>query len=88
MLKCAYLWNNVYPLFYPPGGLFISKHFLMGGGGGWGLFERDGLFDLAKMEVSFLYKGLECKVEKFKNKKLEVMQLRPIKNKSAHLTHE
>ena len=47
-----------------------------------------GLFDLAKMEVSFLYKGLECKVEKFKNKNLKVMQLRPIKNKSALLTHE
>lgn len=87
MLKCAYLCNNVYPLFNPPppGGLFIFKHFLMGRGG---LFERGGLFDLAKMKVSFLYKGLECKVEKFKNKKLEVMQLRPIKNKSALLTHE
>ena len=34
LLKCAYLWNNVYPLFNPPGGLFILNTFDGGGGGG------------------------------------------------------
>ena len=51
----------------------------MGGGG---------VFDLGKIVVSFLCKGLECKEEKFKNKKLGVMQLWLILNKSALLTHE
>ena len=46
-----------------------------------GLFEREGLFHLAKMMVSVLLKELEFKVENLKYKKLEVMQPR-IKNKS------
>ena len=46
-----------------------------------GLFEREGLFNLAKMMVSVLLKELEYKVENLKYKKLELMQLR-IKNKS------
>ena len=39
------------------------------------------LFNLSEAMVTVLHKELECKVEKLKNKKLEVMQLR-IKNKS------
>ena len=39
------------------------------------------LFNLSEAMVTVLHKKLECKVEKLKNKKLEVMQLR-IKNKS------
>ena len=61
-----------------------------GGGGGWrggaliemrGVFERSSLFNLAKSKVLVLHKELEYKVEKFKYKKLEVMQPR-IENKS------
>ena len=40
------------------------------------------VFNLAKTMVSVLHKELECKMEKFKYKKLEVMQL-GIKNKSS-----
>ena len=40
-----------------------------------------GLFNLAKKMVSILPKELECKVEKLKYKKLEVMQM-GLKNKS------
>ena len=39
------------------------------------------VFNLAKTMVSVLHKELECKEEKFKYKKLDVMQLE-IKNKS------
>ena len=39
------------------------------------------LFNLSEAMVTVLHKELECKVEKLKNKKLEVMQLR-IENKS------
>ena len=46
-----------------------------------GLIETGGLTNLAKTMVSVLHKELEYKVEKLKNKKLEVMQLR-IKIKS------
>ena len=46
-----------------------------------------GLFDLAKMVVSAPHKKLECKEEKLKNKKLEVIQPR-IKNKSELPTGE
>ena len=46
----------------------------MGGGGGC-------LFNLSEAMVTVLHKELECKLEKLKNKKLEVMQLR-IENKS------
>ena len=45
------------------------------------LFERSGLFNLAKTMISVLHRELECKVEKHKYKKLEFMQPR-IKNKS------
>jgi len=51
------------------------------------LLERGGLFNLAKMVVSALHKKLECKVEKLKYKKLEVIQPR-IKNKSELPTDE
>ena len=46
-----------------------------------GLFERSSLFNLAKSKVLVLHKEIEYKVEKFKYKKLEVMQPR-IENKS------
>ena len=55
-----------------PGDLFISSP--CGGGGG--------LFNFAKTIVSIFLKEPKNKVEKFKYKKLEVMQPR-IKNKSA-----
>ena len=38
-----------------------------------GLFERGGFFNLARTMVSVLHKELECKVEKLKYKKLEVI---------------
>ena len=41
-----------------------------------GLFDRAGLFNLANKMVSVLHKELECKVEKLKYKKMEVMQQR------------
>ena len=41
---------------------------------GGGLFDRAGLFNLANKMVSVLHKELECKVEKLKYKKMEVMQ--------------
>ena len=44
--------------------------------GGGGLIETGGLFNLAKTLVSVLHKELECKEEKLKCKKLEVMQRR------------
>ena len=53
----------------PPGGLIISNTFQGGGGLIWGR-------DLTKTMVSVLHKKLECKVEKFKYKKLEVVQPR------------
>ena len=43
--------------------------------------KEGNVFNLAKTMVSVLHKELEYKVEKFKYKKLEVMQL-GIKNKS------
>ena len=39
------------------------------------LFERGGFFNLARTMVSVLHKELECKVEKFKYKKLVVIHL-------------
>ena len=57
--------------------LFYFKH-IWGGGA---LIEMGGLFNLAKKMVSILHKELECKVEKLKYKKLEVMQM-GLKNKS------
>ena len=47
------------------------------------LFERRGLFNLAKTMLSVLHKEPEYKVEKLKYKKLEVTQPR-IRNKSEH----
>ena len=44
--------------------------------GGGGLIEAGHLFNLEMMMVSVLYKELEYKVEKLRNKKLEVAQLR------------
>ena len=56
----------------PPGDLFISSPFAGGGGG---------LVNFPKTIVSIFLKEPKNKVEKFKYKKLEVMQPR-IKNKS------
>ena len=55
------------------GGLFISNPFERGLNRDWRLFERrgGGLFNLEKMIVSVLHKGLEYKVEKVRYKKLE-----------------
>ena len=56
------------------GGLFISNPFERGLNRDGRLFERrggGGLFNLEKMIVSVLHKGLECKVEKVRYKKLE-----------------
>ena len=70
---------------YPLGRLIIliSDKFERAEGGG-GALNRDGdlskggggLLNLATMVVSVLPKDLECKEEKLKNKKLEVMQRR------------
>ena len=65
--------------------LLFQPH-LMGGGGGLyrdreSYLKGGSVFNLAKTMVSVLHKELECKMEKFKYKKLEVMQL-GIKNKS------
>ena len=49
--------------------------------------RKGGLFNLAKTLVSVLHKELGYKVEKFKHKKLEVMQP-SIKNKSEVLVVE
>ena len=73
----------------PPGGdLHISNMFE-----GCGLIETEGpigkgalIFNLVKMVVSALHRELECKVEKLKYKKFEVMQPRIKKNKLP--THE
>ena len=70
--------STVNPLLCYPGGFFIPNTF---GPGGEVLMETGGLFNLAKIMVSVLYKELEYKVEKRKYKKLEVMQPR-IKTKS------
>ena len=56
----------------PPGGLFISSPFEVGGGGViemGGLFKRGDLFNLKTTMVSVLHKELDCKVEKLKYKK-------------------
>ena len=41
-------------------------------GVGGGLFER-GVFNLAKVMVSIFHKELECRVEKLRHEKLQVM---------------
>ena len=58
-----------------------SKSTAGGGGGGGGALQTGGLFNLAKKVVSSLQKELECKLEKLRQKKVKVMQLR-FKNKS------
>ena len=63
---------------HPIGAYLFQTHF----SGGGGLIETGGLFNLAKTLVSVLHKELECKAEKLKYKKLEVMQRRIKKNKS------
>ena len=68
------------------GGLLYFKHIWGGGGGGLKrdrgfTWDKGGLIDFAETEVSVLHKELECKVEKLKYAKLEVIQMR-IKNKS------
>ena len=56
----------------PPRGLNYFKYI---SGGGELIWER-ALFNVTKTMVSVVHKDLECKVEKFKYKKLEVMQPR------------
>ena len=45
-------------------------------GGGGELILEGGLINLSKTMVSVLHKELECKVEKLKYKKLEIIQPR------------
>lgn len=71
--------------------VFISSTFCWRGGGliEEGLFEtRVSLFNLAKMIVSSPHKVLECKVQKFRHIKLEVMQPKISKNKSELPAHD
>ena len=49
-------------------------------GGGWGLkrdgglfFRGGGVFNLAKVMASIFHKELECRVEKLRHEKLQVM---------------
>ena len=66
--RCYHVVN---PLLIPTGhggGLFISSPFE---GGGGGLIETGGLFNLEKTMVSVLHKELEYEVEKLKYKKIE-----------------
>ena len=51
-----------------------------------GPIGKGGLVNLVKMVVSALHRELECKVEKLKYKKFEVMQPRIKKNQLP--THE
>ena len=53
----------------PKGGGYLFQTHLSGGG----LFKRGTLFNVAKIMVLVFHKELECEVEKFKYKKLEVM---------------
>lgn len=82
---CWVILLTLNSLLSPLGGFFISNTFVGVGGGlkrdrGF-TWEEGGLFDFTETEVSVLHKELECKVQKLKYTKLEVMQLR-IKNKS------
>ena len=52
--------------------IIIQTHL---GGGGVRAYLRGGLFNLAKTMVLVLHKELKYKVEKIKDKKLEVMLL-------------
>ena len=65
----------VNPLLSTPVGLFISNILQARA------YLRRGLFKVAKKIVPVLHEELECRVEKLKYKKLEVMQPR-IKSKS------
>ena len=60
----------------------------VGVGGGGGLIEMGGLFDLAKMMVSVLHKELECKVEKLKYKKLKSCSQGSRTNTNLHLVNK
>ena len=72
--------STVNPPLSPPEAFFISSPFE--GGGGGGLIETGGLFNLEKMMVSVLHKELEYKLWKNSSaRRLEVMQPR-IKIKS------
>ena len=64
-LALVYRKSSIKPL----GGLFILN--IEGGG-----YLRKGLFNLTNKMVPVLHKEQECKVEKLKYKKLEVMQPR------------
>ena len=54
----SYKYNSN-PLGDPPGRLFFPKPRR-----GGGLFEREGLFNLAKRMLLVLHRELECKVDK------------------------
>ena len=56
---------------HPPGAYSFQTHL-----GGGGVIREGVLFNVAKTMVSVLPKELECKVEKLKFNKLEVMQPR------------
>ena len=85
LVKTSCFTNTVNTPFTPWAGLlYLFQTSLRGRRGGGGALNRDGdlskggggLLNLATMVVSVLHKDLECKVEKLKNKKLEVMQRR------------
>ena len=79
--------DTINPLLTPLGRLYISNTFEgLGVNRDGGPIGKEGLFNLVKMVVSALLRELECKVEKLKYKKFEVMQPRIKKNKLP--THE
>ena len=70
----------------PPGGdLYISNAFEgLGVNRDRGPIGKGGLFNLVKIVVSALHRELECKVEKLKYKKFEVMQPRIKKKQTSN----
>lgn len=60
---------------------YVNPLLRPGRGGGGRLFEREGVFNVAKTMVSVLHKELKYTVENLKYEKSEVIQAR-IKNKS------
>ena len=57
---------NINPLLNPPGSLYISSLFE---GGGGGLIETGGLFNLEMTMVSVLHKELKYRLERLTYKK-------------------
>ena len=60
---------------------FFFKHLLRLGGGG-GLIERAGLFNLAKMMALILHKEIERKINKLRNMRLGFMHANKTKKKN------